>query len=65
MAYDKCADVYALPGPISSLTVLGQTLVILNDAQYANDLLEKRSGQYSARSRMIFGGEMLASTLLY
>jgi hypothetical protein len=65
VAHDKSADVYALSGPISSLTVLGQTLVILNDAQYANDLLEKRSAQYSARARMIFGGEMLAPSLPY
>ncbi|KAL4972955.1 cytochrome P450 [Aspergillus desertorum] len=46
-------------GPISSLTVFGQTIVILNDARVAFDLLEKRSNIYSSRPRMVFAGEMV------
>ncbi|RAL13437.1 cytochrome P450 [Aspergillus homomorphus CBS 101889] len=46
-------------GPISSLTILGQTIVILNDARMAFDLLEKRSSIYSSRPRLTFAGEIV------
>ncbi|XHF99537.1 hypothetical protein AWENTII_003037 [Aspergillus wentii] len=46
-------------GPISSITVLGQTIVIINEAQAAVDLLEKRSGTHSSRPRMVFAGELV------
>ncbi|OJI97944.1 hypothetical protein ASPVEDRAFT_37406 [Aspergillus versicolor CBS 583.65] len=52
----KLKDTY---GPISSITVLGQTIVIINDARIAFDLLDKRSNIYSSRPRMIFAGEMV------
>ncbi|KAL5040935.1 hypothetical protein BDW71DRAFT_212621 [Aspergillus fruticulosus] len=52
----KHKDLY---GPLSSLTVFGQTIVILNDARVAFDLLEKRSNIYSSRPRMVFAGEMV------
>ena len=47
-----------LSGSISSITVLGQTLVILNDVEAASDLLDKRSAINSSRPKMVFGGEM-------
>ncbi|KAL4908215.1 hypothetical protein BDW74DRAFT_188399 [Aspergillus multicolor] len=46
-------------GPISSVTVFGQTIVILNDSRVAFDLLEKRSNVYSSRPWMTFAGEMV------
>ncbi|KAJ0421285.1 cytochrome P450 [Aspergillus carlsbadensis] len=46
-------------GPISSITIFGQTIVILNDSRIAFDLLEKRSGIYSSRPKMVFAGEMV------
>ncbi|PYH83308.1 cytochrome P450 [Aspergillus uvarum CBS 121591] len=46
-------------GPISSLTILGQTMVIINDARMAFDLLEKRSNIYSSRPRLTFAGEIV------
>lgn len=49
-------------GPISSVTVMGQTLVIINDAQLAFELLEKRSVKHSSRPRQIFAGEMYGLT---
>ncbi|KAH8696212.1 cytochrome P450 [Talaromyces proteolyticus] len=52
----KHKDLY---GPISSVTVMGQTMVIINDAQIAIDILEKRSMKYSTRPRRVFAGEML------
>ncbi|KAK6379432.1 hypothetical protein LTS17_006350 [Exophiala oligosperma] len=51
----KHKDLY---GPISSVTVMGQTIVILNDAQVAIELLEKRSIIYSSRPRLVFAFEM-------
>lgn len=41
-------------GPISSLSVLGKTIIILNDAQLAVQLLEKRSAIYSLRPQQTF-----------
>ncbi|KAK1140311.1 hypothetical protein N8T08_010514 [Aspergillus melleus] len=41
-----------LYGPISSVTVFGQTLVILNSHQAAVDLMEKRSALYSSRPHL-------------
>jgi hypothetical protein len=48
-------DVY---GPISSITVLGQTFIIINDAQLALELLRDRSAAHSARPHMIFSSDM-------
>lgn len=48
----------SLYGPVSSITVLGQTIIILNDYQAAVDLLEKKSGIHSDRPALPFGGEM-------
>ncbi|KAI6083793.1 putative cytochrome P450 oxidoreductase OrdA-like protein [Hypoxylon rubiginosum] len=48
-----------LYGPISSITVMGQTMVIVNDARIALELLEKRSVIYSSRPRQIFAGEII------
>ncbi|PYH45575.1 cytochrome P450 [Aspergillus saccharolyticus JOP 1030-1] len=47
----KHKDVY---GPISTVTVLGQRLIILNDAKLALELLEKRSAVHSDRPKMPF-----------
>ncbi|KAI1412256.1 putative cytochrome P450 oxidoreductase OrdA-like protein [Hypoxylon sp. FL1857] len=48
-----------LYGPLSSITVTGQTIVIINDAQLAFELFEKRSVKHSSRPRQIFAGEMI------
>ncbi|RAL04564.1 cytochrome P450 [Aspergillus ibericus CBS 121593] len=36
------------PGPISSITILGQTMILLHDARMAVELLEKRFSNYSS-----------------
>ena len=54
----KHKDLY---GPISSITVLGQIFVIVNDADIALELLRDRAGKYSGRPEMMFSGEMYAS----
>jgi hypothetical protein len=43
-----------LYGPISSVTVLGQALVIVDDKDIAIELLEKRAKLFSGRARMKF-----------
>ncbi|KAL4926236.1 cytochrome P450 [Aspergillus undulatus] len=48
-----------MAGPISSITIFGQTIIILNDSHIAFDLLEKRSNIYSPRPWMTFAGEMV------
>ncbi|PYH85820.1 cytochrome P450 [Aspergillus uvarum CBS 121591] len=47
----KHKDAY---GPISTVSVLGQRLIILNDANLAIELLEKRSAIHSDRPKMPF-----------
>ncbi|KAF5019368.1 hypothetical protein F66182_8618 [Fusarium sp. NRRL 66182] len=49
----------ALYGPISSITVLGQTIVIVNEAALAFEILERRSAIHSSRPNQIFAGEMV------
>ncbi|KAL1603477.1 hypothetical protein SLS60_005064 [Paraconiothyrium brasiliense] len=44
-------DIY---GPISSVTVLGQTLIIINDKNFAFEMLDKQSNVYSGRAEMKF-----------
>ncbi|EOA83066.1 uncharacterized protein SETTUDRAFT_155669 [Exserohilum turcica Et28A] len=46
-------------GPISSVTIMGQTIVIINDATIALDLLRSRSAIYSSRPSLTFSGEMV------
>ena len=48
-----------LYGPISSVSALGQDIIIVNDPEVALDLLEKRSGTYSDRPSLTFAGEMI------
>ncbi|KAJ5375711.1 hypothetical protein N7517_007717 [Penicillium concentricum] len=43
-----------LYGPISSLTVLGKHIIVLNDAKLAVQLLEKRSAIHSSRPKNMF-----------
>ncbi|KAH9231654.1 hypothetical protein K456DRAFT_1773217 [Colletotrichum gloeosporioides 23] len=52
----KHKDIY---GPISSITVLGQTMVIVNDASIGLDMLEKRAVKNSSRPHLLFGGEIV------
>jgi hypothetical protein len=48
----------AYEGPLSSITVLGKTIVIINDAKIALELMDKRSAKHSSRPKQIFAGEM-------
>ncbi|KAJ2989842.1 hypothetical protein NUW58_g3263 [Xylaria curta] len=46
-------------GPISSINILGKTIVIINDARLAFELFEKRSAKYSSRAKQIFASELV------
>lgn len=51
-------DFKKLYGPLSSVTVLGQTIIVLNDYDTAVELLEKNSTAFSGRAPLTFVGEM-------
>ncbi|KAF5856283.1 hypothetical protein ETB97_007639 [Aspergillus alliaceus] len=46
--------IFLSKGPISSVTTFGQTIIILNDARLAHELLEKRSAIHSSRPACTF-----------
>lgn len=45
-------------GLLSSITVLGQTMIIIHDKEAAFELMEKRAHKHSGRPSMKFGMEM-------
>lgn len=47
-----------LYGPLSSVTIFGQTIVVLNDYNTAAELLDRNSAVCSNRPESVFGGEM-------
>lgn len=53
----KHMEVY---GPISSVTALGQTIVIIHDKQAALELMEKRATSHSGRPTATFAMDMWA-----
>ncbi|GKU05535.1 cytochrome p450 [Fusarium langsethiae] len=46
-------------GPVMSLNMGGQPLIILSTTQAAQDLLAKRSAKYSDRPKMVMAGELV------
>lgn len=46
-------------GPISSVTTMGQTIIIINDADIATELLTNRAIIHSSRPRQVLAGEMV------
>ncbi|EGU78724.1 hypothetical protein FOXB_10751 [Fusarium oxysporum f. sp. conglutinans Fo5176] len=51
----KFKDLY---GPISHVSILGQSLIILHDRDAANAILEKTSTKTSGRPQFVFGNEI-------
>ena len=47
-----------LYGPISSVSVMGKTIILVSDAKIAMELLDKRSSNFSDRPIFPFAGEM-------
>jgi hypothetical protein len=52
----KHKDLY---GPLSSVTVLGQTMIIINDERIALEMLRDRAAKHSDRPHQVFSGEMV------
>lgn len=52
---------FTVIGPINHVSVLGQHLVILNSFDIAHELLDRRSGIYSNRPRLVTFSEMYAA----
>ncbi|KAJ3540640.1 hypothetical protein NM208_g4966 [Fusarium decemcellulare] len=50
-------------GPIVHLSMGGQPLIILSTHQAAHDLLNRRSGQYSHRPRLVMAGELVTKNM--
>ena len=48
-----------LYGPISSITVMGTNIIIVNDIDIVLDLLDKRSAIYSDRPQLTMAGELV------
>jgi hypothetical protein len=46
-------------GPISSLRLPGQVLIIINDAGLCTELMDKRAPKYSGRPRQVLCGEVM------
>ncbi|KAJ7460726.1 cytochrome P450 [Mycena latifolia] len=46
-------------GPIVHLRVFGQSIIVLNDVNYAIDMLDKKSRIYSNRPHLVVGGELV------
>lgn len=51
----KHKDLY---GPISSVTAMGQTFIIINDPDIAFELLRDRAAIHSSRPGQVFSGDM-------
>lgn len=45
-------------GPLSSITVPGQTMILIHDREVAVELMEKRANRYSERMHLKFGNDM-------
>ena len=44
-------------GPLSSVTVFGQTIILIHNFEIALELLDKKGVKYSSRPHMVFAGE--------
>ena len=54
MPFDHADDI----GPICSLNIFGQTLVIVHSQELALEIMEKRSAVFSSRHHLVFGFEL-------
>lgn len=59
--WEKHRDLY---GPISQVSVLGTSIIILNDLQLSIDMLNKRSSIYSDRPTTVMNGKLYSVQFL-
>ena len=56
----KCSSLTSvLLGPMTTVSVFGQPMIVVNSAQTAMDMLDKKSAIYSDRPVMPMGGELV------
>lgn len=51
-------------GPIFSLNMAGQPVVVVNTGKICSDLLDRRSSIYSDRPRFVMAGEILTGGMV-
>ncbi|KAJ7639260.1 cytochrome P450 [Roridomyces roridus] len=56
LTFSEWAKTY---GPIVHLNIFGRHIIVLNDLQYAADMLEKKSRIYSNRPNLVMGGNLV------
>ncbi|KAJ7626299.1 cytochrome P450 [Mycena polygramma] len=56
LTFSRWAEDY---GPIVHLRILGKSIIIINDLNYAIDLLDKKGRIYSNRPALVMGGEIV------
>ncbi|KAJ6478496.1 cytochrome P450 [Mycena vitilis] len=56
LTFSRWAEDY---GPIVHLRILGKSIIILNDLNYAIDMLDKKGRIYSNRPAIVMGGEIV------
>ena len=60
-SHSACACFFTMTkGGLNYVTVIGRPLIVLNSFQVARNLLEKRSGIYSGRPRLVMMAELCA-----
>ena len=52
-------DLFVLLGPMTTVSVFGQPMIIVNKAKPAIDMMDKKSAIYSDRPVMPMGGELV------
>jgi hypothetical protein len=50
---------FRFTGAIVHLSILGKSIIVLNDVNYATDMLDKKSRIYSNRPNLVMGGELV------
>lgn len=55
----NCSLTSVLLGPMTTVSVFGQPMIIVNSAKTAMDMMDKKSGIYSDRPVMPMGGELV------
>jgi hypothetical protein len=55
---DEKSTLSTLTGPLSSVTVFGSTMIIINDRDLAFQILEKNSAKHSSRPHLPFANDL-------
>ncbi|KAJ5602268.1 hypothetical protein N7510_011802 [Penicillium lagena] len=56
--YVANCEALGFEGPLSSIEVFGQVIIIINDRRLSFEILEKNSAKHSSRPRLVFADEL-------